>query len=285
MPDLQIIARAIDFIEDNLRSPVTVADMAESVSYSLFHFCRVFNQATHHTPYDYLMRRRVVESTHPLLNSDKNILDIALEYQFGNPETFSRAFRRMFGALPSEVRKKGRIDRRLLMPRWTLAHLEHINKGPYLLPKVEERVPFQVAGVMTLVQKEIGVIPELWDWFVHELKRMGDHFTSGGLFGISMYAVGGYPEGYLYMAGVEIEESQAVGGALFVKRFPAMKVARFIHKGKLRKLYLTLDYAYHAWLPRSGEQLSFPWVLEKHSQISWGAKGAESETAIYIPIQ
>jgi AraC family transcriptional regulator len=285
MPDLQIIAKAIDFIEDKLRSPVTVADMAESVSYSLFHFCRVFNQATHHTPYDYLIRRRLVESTHSLLNSDKNILEIALEYQFSNPETFSRAFRRMFGILPSDLRKEGRIDRRHLMPKWTLAHLKHISKGPYLLPEVEERPPFQVAGIMTLVREDLGVIPELWNRFVQERERMGDYFSSGGLFGISLYSEENDPGSYLYLVGFEIEESQEVGGALVVKQFPAMKVARFIHKGKLHEFHLTLDYAYHAWLPRSGEQLSFPWVIEKHSQAFWGIKGAGSETAIYIPIQ
>ena len=87
------------------------------------------------------------------------------------------------------------------------------------------------------------------------------------------------------MAGVEIEELHEVGGALVVKRFPEMRVARFIHKGNFGQRCLTLDYAYHAWLPRSGEQLSFPWVIEKHGQTLWGAKGAESETAIYIPIQ
>jgi AraC family transcriptional regulator len=285
MPDLQIIAKAIDFVEDNLRSPMTVADMAESVSYSLFHFCRMFNQATHHTPYDYLIRRRLVESTRPLLHSDKNILEVALEYQFSNPETFSRAFRRMFGALPSEVRREGRIDQRQLMPRWTLAHLEHISKGPYLLPEVEERAPFQVAGVTTLVQEDPGVIPALWDWFLYEFERKDSKFRSGSLFGISLVSEDGVPGRYLYMAGVEIEGSQEVGGALVVKQFPAMRVARFIHKGKLRELYLTLDYAYHAWLPRSNEQLSFPWVMENLGQECWGAKGVESETAIYIPIQ
>lgn len=284
MPDLQIIARAIDFIEANLQSPITIADVAESVSYSLFHFCRVFNQVAHHTPYDYLIRRRLVESTHPLLNTDKKILEIALEFQFSNPETFSRAFRRMFGILPSELRRGGRLDRRHLMPKWTLAHLEHISKGHYLLPVVEERGPARVAGVMTLVQDDSSVIPELWDWFWNELERMGDTFSSGDFYSISMYSKDGHPESHLYMAGVELIGSEEVGDVFVEKQFPAMKVAHFVHKGSLCERHLTLDYAYHAWLPRSNEQLSFPWVMENLGQECWGAKGAESETAIYIPI-
>jgi AraC family transcriptional regulator len=285
MPDLTIIARAIDFIEENIRSPMTVADVAESVSYSLFHFCRVFNHATHHTPYDYLIRRRLAESVRSLLDSQKTILEIALEYQFSNPETFSRAFRRMFGVLPSESRKEGRIDLRQLMPRWTLAHLEHINKGPFLLPKVEEVEAFHVAGVMTLVRQDLKVIQELWAWLKHELGKLSGRLTSSELFGISLYSEDGDPGSYPYMAGVAWDRAEEVGGALVVKRFPAMKVARFIHKGSLFEVPLTLDYVYHAWLPRSGEQLSFPWVIESHGKEGWEAKGTESETAVAIPIQ
>ena len=285
MPDLAIIARAIDFIEDNLRSPITVADVAESVSYSLFHFCRVFNQATHHTPYDYLIRRRLAGSVHPLLDSQKSILEIALEYQFSNPETFSRAFRRMFGILPSESRKEGRIDQRQLMPRWTLAHLEHINKGPYLLPKVGDVEAFQVAGVMTLVRQDLKVIQELWAWLNHELDRVVEGASPGDYFGISFCSEGSDPGSYLYMAGVACEGAEDVGISLVVKRFPAMKVARFIHKGSLREVHLTLDYAYHAWLPRSDQQLSYPWVIENHGREGWEAKDAGSETAITIPIE
>ena len=86
MTELVSIAKAIDYVEESLRQPITVADMAGSASYSVYHFCRMFNQVTHHPPYDYLMRRRLSESASALLRSDRKIIDIALEYQFNNPE-------------------------------------------------------------------------------------------------------------------------------------------------------------------------------------------------------
>jgi len=53
------ILRAIDLVEERLHQSVTVAAMAEAAGYSLYHFCRVFSKYTRHTPYDYLMRRRM----------------------------------------------------------------------------------------------------------------------------------------------------------------------------------------------------------------------------------
>jgi AraC family transcriptional regulator len=103
--------------------------------------------ATHHTPYDYLIRRRVSEAARALLETDNRILDIAFDYQFNNPETSSRAFKRMLGLQPSQWRVQGQANPGQpvgrLMPRLTLAHLEQIDKGPYLKPVVEDRTPFR----------------------------------------------------------------------------------------------------------------------------------------------
>ena len=101
MSHLTAICRAVDFVEDNLTEVITVADMAAAASYSLYHFSRTFNHVVHHTPYDYFMRRRLSESARQLAETDRKIIDIALDYQFNNPETYSRAFRRMFGVQPS----------------------------------------------------------------------------------------------------------------------------------------------------------------------------------------
>jgi AraC family transcriptional regulator len=78
-----------------------------AAGYSLFHFIRVFNAVTRHSPFDYLMRRRVSESavflhTYP----DVRIIDVAVEYGFGSHEAFTRAFRRMFGLTPSSFRSE-----------------------------------------------------------------------------------------------------------------------------------------------------------------------------------
>lgn len=98
---------AASYCEENLVRPVTVDDLARAAGYSLFYFTRVFNEATGHSPYDYLMRRRLSEAARDILDPDLPLAQVAARYQFGSPDTFARAFRRMFGRLPSEARKLG----------------------------------------------------------------------------------------------------------------------------------------------------------------------------------
>ncbi len=47
MLPLDLMAQAIDFIEAHLQEDITVSDIAAAVSYSIYHFCRTFNQVTH----------------------------------------------------------------------------------------------------------------------------------------------------------------------------------------------------------------------------------------------
>jgi AraC family transcriptional regulator len=284
------MSKAVDFIEDNLKQAITVADMAEAVSFSLYHFCRTFNRVTHHTPYDYLMRRRLSEAALALLQSDSRILDIALDHQFNSPETFSRAFKRMFGIQPNQLRKGGRIESWRLMPRLTLAHIVHINKGPYLKPALEEKENFLVAGITTLVRDDQRAVSELWDWFAQELKRCETIAQPGDYYGIAFYPDDWEGRGYLYMAAIEMAAIEVVGmdappGPLALKKIPALKWARFIHKGPTRELSLTLDYVYHTWLPKSGQSLAYPWVLEGFGHDFRNADSQDCEREIYIPIQ
>ncbi|MGD9047862.1 MAG: AraC family transcriptional regulator [Anaerolineae bacterium] len=294
MPDLALISKAVDYIEDHLQSAITVADMAGAVSFSLYHFCRIFNQSSHHTPYDYLMRRRLAEAARALLRTDDRILDIALDYQFNSPETFSRAFKRVFGLQPSQWRKQGRLDRWRLMPRLTLAHLQHLHKGAYLKPIEQEREPFQLAGLMTLVQPALEqpaeAIAELWSLAARELAHPEAGSIGGRYYGLACYQEGWEERGFLYTAGSALDPSAPSGAqavahsALVVKSIPGLVFARFVHKGRRRDLPLTLDYIYHTWLPKSGRTLALPWVLEAYGPELPSAESDDAEMAILVPL-
>lgn len=283
-PDIALMSRALDFVEANLKQAIRVADVAEAVSFSLYHFCRTFNRITHHTPYDYLMRRRLTEAARTLLQSDRKILDIALDYQFNSPETFCRAFKRLLGVQPNQLRKQGRLEGRRLMPRLTLAHIQHINQGPYLKPALEEKAAFVVAGITTLVRDDPGAVSQAWDWLARELQQGQPKAPAGDYYGIAFYPDDWEERGYLYMAAVEVAGLEVVPGPLLLKPIPPLTWARFIHKGPTRALPLTLDYIYHTWLPKSGQSPAYPWVLEGLGHDFRGAEGQDFERAVYIPI-
>jgi AraC family transcriptional regulator len=284
MTDLVSIAKAVDYAEENLRKPIAVADMAASASYSVYHFCRMFNQVTDHPPYDYLMRRRLSESASALLRSDRKIIDIALDYQFKNPETFSRAFKRMFGTQPSRLRKRGHIDRRRLMPRLTPAHLRHIETGMRLPPSLVENDAFQIAGLQTLVRDDETSISELWELLDLELRSLPEARDGARYVGLRYYPERWEEVGVLYVAGIETCDPSSLGAGTVVKTVPARECARFVHVGTGDELGLTLDYVHHTWSPRSGTRLSHRWVLERYGPDVGGSRDV-SETRVLIPIK
>lgn len=282
MADLNAIARALDLVEDHLQEPIGVADMADAAGYSLWHFCRTFGQAAHITPYDYLMRRRLAEAARALRQSPDKIIDIALDFQFNNPETFSRAFKRVFGLPPSQWREEGCLDRQRIMPRLTPAHLRHLAKGPYLKPQLVDREALRLAGLMTTDGAEPDAVRRTWSLLAGEMARAGAA-TGRTYYGLACYQEGrGAPLSYL--AAFQIEGSGLEYPALVTKSIPACRWAQFVHKGARDQLPLTLDYVYHIWYPRSRQRLSLPWVLERYGPHPPAFDDAEAETAILIPL-
>lgn len=282
MRHLAVMAQAIDFIEAHLREDVTVSDIAAAVSYSIFHFCRTFNQATHHTPYDYLMRRRLAEAARELLETDKKIIDLTYEYRFASPETFSRAFKRVFDAQPNRWRKQTSAQLSHLMPRLTLAHLEHIAKGPYLKPCIVDRVPLQLTGVMTLLQGDAVHSLDLWRIFAVELQHRGE-LAANDMYSLTIQAETGARAGRFYLLGIPLTDTVAVNDAWVTKTLPAGKYVRFIHKGFQCDLPLTLDYIYYTWLPQTTLQLAAPCLLIRYGPGFEDAEAAECET--YLPVK
>jgi AraC family transcriptional regulator len=284
MPDVDAISRAVDYIEDNLRSPITVADMAAAASYSLYHFCRTFNQATHHTPYDYLMRRRLSEAAGALLRTERKIIDIALDYQFNNPETFTRAFKRVFGVQPSRYRLEPRPDPLRRMPRLTSAHIQHIAKGPYLRAIRVELEAMTMAGLMTLVRDDPAVMRTVEALLDEEMESGATPAGQRDKYGILWFPGAGPEKGFFYMVAVEVNSAPTDSAGLVTRTLPRLKCARFIHKGAASELHLTLDYVYHTWLPKSGERLAEPLVITRHSRVLAAVDERQGETEVFVPI-
>ena len=65
------IQRAIEYIEKNLKNPISVQEMANEAFISLFHFQRIFLIITGKTPGMYLRQRRLTEAAKILIKSKK----------------------------------------------------------------------------------------------------------------------------------------------------------------------------------------------------------------------
>jgi len=102
---------AIDFIEANFNSGITVKDMAEKACYSLHHFIRIFKKTTGYSPYEYLVKYRINKAKTLLDSTDKTIEEISHSVGFESASNFVRTFRQLEDMTPLKYRKFWRVQR------------------------------------------------------------------------------------------------------------------------------------------------------------------------------
>lgn len=110
MDNRVIIQRSLDYIEENLQAEITAAELAKAAGFSLFHYYRLFQQATGLPVMQYILRRRLLHGVYAMKQGSTKI-DAALLYGFDTYAGFYKAFCREFGATPSEFLKSSRAKR------------------------------------------------------------------------------------------------------------------------------------------------------------------------------
>jgi AraC family transcriptional regulator len=262
---LSAICAALEYIENNLRADITVAEIAAAAGYSLYHFIRTFNHTVQHTPYDYLMRRRLSTAALKLLESDRRILDIAVDLQFKNHETFSRAFKRMFGIQPSQWRGRGFVPYQSLMPRLRREFLEFINSGDFVHPTVVECPEVHLMGLMSTGGDKKTLEQQLREMLVGAGISYGER---------SIYGISSHPQTQkgvsFYSVGIETNAPESINLPFIHQKIPA---------GLYAQLSVTQDghsraYFYHTWLPKSDFRVGLPVEIRQ-----MGAAG------VFIPLE
>jgi AraC-like DNA-binding protein len=107
----QRLARCKMFIESQLATEVTVAQIAAAIDMSAFHFARAFKQATGETPHAYALSRRIAAAKVLVRNTARPLNEIASSLGFSSASHFSTVFTRLSGISPSEYRLRGGFER------------------------------------------------------------------------------------------------------------------------------------------------------------------------------
>jgi AraC family transcriptional regulator len=246
---LQAISLAIEYLEGHLQEPITVADLAGAAGYSLYHFIRTFNQTVQHTPYDYLMRRRLSEAARALLLNDRRVIDVAFDYQFNNHETFTRAFGRVFGMPPSHWRERNYADPRLLMPSLDRDDLEFINALDFAAPELVVLDEITLAGLMTPIGGNLEDVATLWQNFRAVLRVTSLNSGAPDFWGIRtqpQIAAGGS----FYFAAVKIPAMGTTPGVFVSKTLPAGDYVSLTLKGPTPNLAAARKYLYHTFIAK-----------------------------------
>lgn len=110
MDNRAMIQRSLDYIEENLQTEITAQELAEMAHLSLFHYYRLFRQATGLPVMQYILRRRLLHGVYAISKGSTRI-DAALRFGFDTYPGFYRAFCREFGSTPSEFLRSNRAKR------------------------------------------------------------------------------------------------------------------------------------------------------------------------------
>lgn len=105
------VAKAMNFISENLCEPITLTDVSQHVNLSTNYFSKIFTEINGRGFLKYLTDERIALSKKMLELSDMSILDISYSCGFASFSAFSRAFKVLTGISPSEYRKALRYDK------------------------------------------------------------------------------------------------------------------------------------------------------------------------------
>lgn len=171
------IQNSIDYIEDNILEELEYDEIAKRAFSSSFHYQRVFHILCGYTLGDYIRNRRLSLAAAELQMGDSKVIDVAVKYGYNTPESFSRAFERFHGVLPSAAKTAtlksfSRLSIKLLLEGGSVMDYRIEDKKAFkLLAKSEE----QFIGKIKISRfwktcEENGCLNNLKDRSSHEYK-------------------------------------------------------------------------------------------------------------------
>jgi len=100
------VCQAMNFISRNIDRDLSLEEIAQAASFSMFHFHRIFKAVVGETVAGFTRRLRLEMAANRLLsNHHDDITMIAMDSGFSSSQNFAKAFRQHFKMTPSEYRK------------------------------------------------------------------------------------------------------------------------------------------------------------------------------------
>ncbi|WP_286947910.1 AraC family transcriptional regulator [Acetobacterium sp. UBA5834] len=150
---LSSMNNALTYIESHLTEVIDFKELSKIALCSEYHFKRMFSFLSGISLSEYIRRRRLTLAALELKNSNLRIIDIAMKYEYGSADSFSRAFYSVHGILPSEARNESaqikafpRMTFQLSIQGGSEMNYRIIEKEPFRLVGYKKRVPIVFSG-------------------------------------------------------------------------------------------------------------------------------------------
>ena len=271
--------KALWFIESHLAGALTLDEIAGVAGISRFHMVRAFAAATGFSVMRYVRVRRLSEAARALAGGAPDILELALDADYGSHEAFTRAFRDHFGVTPEAVRATTCLDKLKLQEPITMdsTALDHLKP-----PRLETGKPLLVAGIGERYTCESrAASPGQWQRFHQSVENFPGRVGKVA-YGVCCNAddAGNFD----YIAGVEVSDFSDLPRDFSRVRIPEQRYAVFTHSEHISTIRRTVNTIWNHWLPSSGlkaaDAPNFERYDEKFDPVT-GNGGLE----IWIPVR
>jgi AraC family transcriptional regulator len=287
MNNKSLIYKSITMIESNLKSDLSMNEIASSVGFSYYYYSRLFKAITGISPSTYMNQRKIADSVEMLMTTDKKIIDVALMYGYGSPEAYTRAFTRIFDQAPTDVRKQGLIyGERMLNP---LEEGETFGEEsqPFRKPEIVELEGIHLVGLSFYYDFATNKndLTEQYNYLVSCVSKLEGVKQPIKMYQMQYWFDNQKSDSVYFFIAVEAEKNCQLPIQLISKTIPAGKYLKFYHKGLANQVSKTYDYIYREWLPRTEYQLPFNYNFEYYGKESLGPYHPDSISEIYIPVR
>lgn len=118
MQQIQILVRALDYIEGHLTETIKTDDIAQSCFCSKSSLEKMFKCLNNISVHDYVVRRKMSYAGKFLVeNKELTVLEVAVMLGYSSNEAFTRAFQSVWNERPSQFRKK--VKTAAIFPKFT----------------------------------------------------------------------------------------------------------------------------------------------------------------------
>jgi AraC family transcriptional regulator len=271
--------KALWFIESHLAGELTLDEIAGVAGISRFHMVRAFAAATGLSVMRYVRARRLSEAARALANGAPDILQLALDADYGSHEAFTRAFRDHFGVTPEMLRASARLDHIKLQEPIPMDSTLTQNLEP---PRFATGKPLLIAGIGERISSENGAgIPGQWQRF----HRAVDSIP--GRIGKVAYGVccnGDDAGNFDYIAGVEVSDFSDLPREFSTVRIPEQHYAVFSHRDHISTIRRTINTLWNEWLPASKLKAADAPSFERYDE-SFDPLTGNGGVEIWIPVR
>ena len=271
--------KALWYIESHLADELSLEEIAGVAGISRFHMVRAFAAATGLPVMRYVRVRRLSEAARALAAGAPDILDVALDADYGSHEAFTRAFRDHFGVTPEAVRASTRLDQIKLQEPILMDSTLTDNLQP---PRFETGKPLLIAGLGERVSQENGAgIPGLWQRFHQSVANIPARI---GKVAYGVCCNGDDAGNFDYIAGVEVPDFSDLPREFSRVRIPEQRYAVFTHRDHISTIRRTVNTIWNHWLPASGLKAADAPNFERYDE-NFDPLTGDGGLEIWVPVR